>query len=47
MEQDVPKVTAEYVRAMLKRNPEFTGQIVINFKDGIAMDVQEMKRTKL
>ena len=38
---------AVYIEKLLEKDSGFTGKLEINYKDGVAMDVNETKRTKL
>lgn len=46
MPDEVKKIS-EHLMNLLKDKPEFTGRIEINFKDGVPMDIQETRRTRL
>jgi hypothetical protein len=45
-EQEVHRICDHLERLLLER-PNFTGRIEVNFKDGVPMDIQETRRTKL
>jgi hypothetical protein len=41
----MPKEVVEYFEKLLKNCPKFTGNIELNLKDGIIMEVIERKKT--
>jgi len=45
MAEEIRKI-CEFVKLLLKKFPDFTGKLEINFKDGKLMDINETKRTK-
>jgi hypothetical protein len=36
----------QYVETLFKDRPKFTGKLILDFKDGQLMQIEEFKRTK-
>ncbi len=41
----MPEIVKKYIEKLLENNPKFTGNLELNFKDGIIMEVVERKKT--
>ena len=46
IEKNMIQKILQYIESLFKDRPKFTGRLILDFKDGQLMQIEEFKRTK-